>query len=554
MRPSHRLDELKELDQQLNFWGNRWRKVRGQYYRILHDHPDYQELKPILNFLTSSEDSLDAVRSQVSRLVHSVTNDSRQLIQVTDEMQLNVLKLRMLPMSNLFQIYPRMVRDMARQSGKQIDFSIYGEGTEVDRQILEVIKDPLTHLLRNAVDHGVESPDKRSKLGKPSTGRVELKTFRQGNQVVLEVRDDGGGIDPVQVKTCANQKGLLIGVDPESIDQQTCIDLLFSSGFSTKSQVSKLSGRGVGLDAVKAGVERINGHIEVESELQKGTIIRLVLPLTLAAVKVVLFRAASTLLALPANNVERIYKVRQRDLGVVEGKPAIDAEGKILPLLSLPRLLELPGAFDESDDLLVLVVNMGGRKAAFPVDKVLGTQDIVIKGLDDNLKNVPGVAGAAILGSGEVVVVLSAIDLLNTARVGSAISAKLTVQTPLTSQPRLLVVDDSITTRTLEKNILETAGYRVLVASDGEEAWNMVQANELDLVVSDVTMPRLDGFGLTQRLKRDKRYKNIPVVLVTYLDSEEDKIKGLDSGANAYITKTQFDQGQLLETIKRLLD
>ena len=554
MRPSHYLEELGELNQRLCLWVNRWRQVRGQFQRGLGNHAGDHELRPLLDFFAASEDNLNAVREGVARLAGRVAKDSRQLIQVTDELQVNVLRLRMLPLSHLFRVFPRMIRDLARKSGKQIEFSISGADTEVDRQVLEAAKDPLTHLLRNAVDHGVEPPGERMESGKPRAGRVELRAFRRGSQVVLEVRDDGRGIDSDQIRDHAEQKGFLDGLEPREMDQQACIDILFRSGFSTKKQVTEFSGRGVGLDVVKSGVERINGHIHVESELKKMTSIKMVLPLTLAAVRAVLFRAAGTLLGLPADNVERIYKVRQQDLGMIEGKPAIDAEGRILPLLSLPEILKLPGNLDEGGDMVVMVVGMGGRRAAFQVESVLGTHDIVIKGLKDNLKKVPNVAGAAILGSGEVVVVLSAVDLLATARTGSAVSVKLSGDPAQPRQARLLVVDDSITTRTLEKNILETAGYRVLVASDGEEAWSMLQGNEFDLVVSDVTMPGLDGFGLAKRIKGDGRYKGIPVVLVTYLDSEEDKIKGLESGANAYITKTQFDQGYLLETIEKLLD
>ncbi|MCB2190501.1 MAG: hybrid sensor histidine kinase/response regulator [Deltaproteobacteria bacterium] len=555
MRPAHRLSELNEMRRRLGAWETHWRQVRGNYSQLRRRKNTDPHLVAVLDYVEQSEKNLRALIEAAARMAGGMASDARQLALLTDEMQLNVHRVRMLPLTNLFSIFPRMIRDLARQSGKMADLKIKGEDTEVDRQVLEAMKDPLTHLLRNALDHGIESPEIRSSQGKPPTGRIVLQASQEGGMVLLEVIDDGAGIDLDKVRDIACSRGLLDPDQARELNAEACKELLFHSGFSTKDKVNELSGRGVGLDAVRAGVENLQGLVKIDSKQGRGTTFSLMLPLTLATTKTLLLHVGDTTVAVPASSVERIHMIPAERVGSVEGKSVIELEGRTVPLVSMAQVLELPSASATvpKDKITAVAMGLAERRAAFVVDGLRGTQEVVVKSLGQQLRKVRNVAGAAVLGSGEVIVVLNVADLLASAARGGSVATPSDSKAETKAAPLVLVVDDSITTRTLEKNILETAGYRVQVASDGEEAWDMVQRQRFNIVVSDVDMPRLDGCGLATRVKRDERFREIPVVLVTSLDSDEDKLRGMQSGADAYITKGEFDQGDLLGTIERLI-
>ena len=555
MRPAHRLDELNQMRRRLGAWETHWRQVRANYNQLLRRKSSDPHLIALLDYVARSEENLRALIDAATHMASGMASDTRQLALLTDDLQLNVHRVRMLPLTNLFSLFPRMVRDLARQSGKMVDLELKGEDTEVDRQVLEAMKDPLTHILRNALDHGIESPEIRTRRGKPTTGRIVLSASQEGGMVVLEVQDDGAGIDLDRVRETACSRGLLDPDQDKDFNADDCRELLFHSGFSTKDEVNELSGRGVGLDAVRAGVENLQGLVKIDSTPGRGTTFSLMLPLTLATTKTLLLQVGNTTVAVPATSVERIHMIPVERVGSVEGKSVIELDGRTVPLVSMARVLELPSetASESKDKIIAVAMGLAERRAAFAVDGLRGTQEVVVKNLGQQLKKVRNVAGAAVLGSGEVIVVLNVADLLASAARGASVTTKLAAKVEKKAAPLILVVDDSITTRTLEKNILETAGYRVQLASDGEEAWEMVQQNRYDIVVSDVDMPRLDGCGLATRVKRDERYRDIPLVLVTSLDSEEDRLRGMQSGADAYITKGEFDQGHLLGTIERLI-
>ena len=555
MRPAHRLSELNQIRRRLGAWETHWRQVRGNYNQLRRRKTSDPHLIALLDYVASSEKNLRALIEAATHMASGMASDARQLALLTDEMQLNVHRVRMLPLTTLFSLFPRMVRDLARQSGKLVDLELQGEHTEVDRQVLEAMKDPLTHLLRNALDHGIEDPALRSKQGKSPTGRIVLRASQEGGMVLLEVKDDGAGIDLDKVRDTASSRGFLDPDQAQDLSAESCRELLFHSGFSTKEMVNQLSGRGVGLDSVRAGVEGLQGLVKIDSIQGRGTTFSLMLPLTLATTKTLLLNVGATTVAVPASSVERIHLIPVERVGSVEGKSVIELDGRTVPLVSMSRVLELSSetAAETRDKIVAVAMGLAERRAAFVVDGLRGTQEVVVKSLGRQLKKVRNVAGAAVLGSGEVIVVLNVADLLASAARGASVTTRVASKGEKRVAPLVLVVDDSITTRTLEKNILETAGYRVRVASDGEEAWDMVQRRRYNIVVSDVAMPRLDGCGLATRVKRDERFRDIPVVLVTSLDSEEDKLRGMQSGADAYITKGEFDQGNLLGTIERLI-
>ncbi len=515
---------------------------------------------------------LREVSSRLRGLQRRYEADQRRLTQVMAGLQDDVRRLRMLPINTLFATFPRMVRDMARDLGKSAQLVIQGGDTEVDRSVLEQIKDPLTHLLRNALDHGIEPPAERAAAGKPTTGTITLSAAQHGDSIIITVADDGQGIDADRVRQSAVKRGIISAEEAQSMSDQDALWLIFRSGVSTSTVVTDVSGRGVGMDVVRDKVERLHGLIDVRSTPGAGTTFILTLPLTVATTLCLLVQVAGQSFAVPISNVIRIVRLKPDAIGYAEGQAVIRPEGRPILLVNLAQVLGLPSRDDgagpgrrtatEADLGAALILGSAERRLAFRVDAVTTAQEVVVKPLPRPFLRVRYLAGASILGTGEVILVLNAADLLRVSATAAALPA-VAVAAPAAveaSRPRtIMVVDDSITTRTLEKNILEAAGYAVRAFADGLEAWEALQNEGIapdglfDLVVSDVMMPRLDGFELTARVRADQRFKHLPVVLVTSLDSPEDRERGVQVGADAYIVKAAFDQENLLATIRRLI-
>jgi two-component system chemotaxis sensor kinase CheA len=453
-----------------------------------------------------------------------------------------------------------MVRDLAREEVKEVRLRVVGADTELDKSVLELLKDPLVHLVRNAVGHGIEPPGDREARGKPREGTITLEARSEGRTAVIAVADDGAGIDARRVKEAALRRGIIQPQDAAALDEPELVALVFRPGLSTSAAVTDLSGRGVGLDVVRGNVERLHGRIEVDSSPGRGTRFRITLPLTLTTTHALLVRARGQTFAIPLASVERIVRLPSGEGAAMAGRRALRFLDRPVALVGLADVLGLPphpaGGGDEvtGGPPTAVIVAAAERRAAFLVDGLLGEQEIVAKSLGPQLPRVRHTAGASILGTGEVVIILSAVDL-----VASAQRVQVHEKTAAPGQagpPRrraVLVVDDSITTRTLEKSILEAAGYEVRVATDGVEAWTILQQTGCDLVVADVMMPRMDGFELTRRVRGDPTLKRLPVILVTSLESREDKERGAAAGADAYIVKGAFDQDTFLETVRRLL-
>jgi two-component system chemotaxis sensor kinase CheA len=513
--------------------------------------------------------------------------DNRRLTQVMAGLQDDVRRMRMFPIANVFEAFPRMVRDLARELGKEVRLVMQGGETEVDRSVLEHIKDPLTHLLRNALDHGIEAPAARLAAGKSETGTITLSASQRGDSVFVEVEDDGAGIDVARVRASAIERGHLTLEEAQAMSDREALWLIFRSGFSTSARVTGLSGRGVGMDVVRSQIERLRGLIDVDNRPGRGVRFTLNLPLTVATTLCLLVRAGGQTFAAPIANVARIMRLDLDAIASVEGRPVIrlpegdlETENRPILLQGLAKTLGLADAKPASADRppgasapaamqpqqFAVVLASAEKRLAFQVDAVVSAQEMVVKNLPKPLQRVRHVAGASILGTGEVVIVLDAPGLLRAPLrapagdlgPGGRLASPAEVE-PSPEPAAILIADDSITTRTLEKNILEAAGYRVRTVADGLEAWQTLQnegcapAGLFSLLVSDVSMPRLDGFELTTKVRGDAGLKNLPVVLVTSLDSRADRERGVQVGADAYITKGAFDQDSLLEAIRRLI-
>jgi len=473
MRTEQRLAELQALQQRLTLWEKSWRQVRTHYNRLQRhregsgpgdaetatpqngplaastwlsaglaplDHAllptqdgagdgqdkQAQEVAPLLDFLTGNEQQLKTFSAGMNSLLGSFTSDYSRLALLTDDLQEGVRRVRMLPIATLFDLFPRMVRDLARERGREVTLQVEGAETEVDRQVLETMKDPLTHLLRNAVDHGIEPPQQREAAGKPRQGTIHLRAAQRGNTIVLQIADDGAGIDLKAAQRAAVERGLLAAQEAASLSDQEMVQLIFLSGLSTLREVTDLSGRGVGLDVVRQNLERLHGLVAVDTNPGQGTTFTLTLPLTMATSHVLLVEVAGQTVALPTTTVERILRVDVADVAHVEGRPAIRAHGRPLPLIPLAQALELPQAetpLVADQKLPVVVLGAVEKRVAFRVDGFTGTQEVVVKSLGRQLSRVHNVAGATILGTGQVVMLLNVADLIKSAQVGLAVTA-----------------------------------------------------------------------------------------------------------------------------------
>lgn len=498
---------------------------------------------------------LAGIRRRVDLLVRGCQADGRRLARVVGELRDEVRRARMLPVSTVFDGFPRLHRDITRELGKEADLEVRGGEVEVDRAVLEQLRAPLTHLLRNALDHGLEAAEARALAGKPRRGSVVVCAVQREGVLQVEVADDGAGIDPARVRARALQRGLLTADAADRADDREVLDLVFRSGFSTATEVTGLSGRGVGLDVVRDHVERLHGTITLDTEVGRGTKFRLELPLTVATTLCLLVSAAGRPFGLPVTNVVRLERVRGEDMGWVAGAVVVPIGGRPIPMVPAATLLGLQEPAGR-ESRTVVVVGSAERRTALAVESLLGVQEVVIKPLPWPFARVGGTAGAATLASGDVVMILNAADLTrpgHAAEPGGAATEPPPLDVAPPRQASVLVVDDSAVTRTLEKGILEAAGYQVRVAPDGAVALELLQRERCDLVVTDIEMPRLDGFALTARVRADEQLRDLPVVLVTSLDSEDDRRRGVEVGADAYIVKGAFDQDRLLETIRRLI-
>jgi two-component system, chemotaxis family, sensor kinase CheA len=492
--------------------------------------------------------------AQARALLGHLARDRRALAGAVDALGERMRHVRLMPASSVVELLPPMAGEMARALGKEADFTAEGEELQVDRKVLETIKDPLLHLVRNALDHGVEAPDVRERAGKHRRARVAVR-FAPGENRRIEVRveDDGAGIDVAGLRAGAVRARLMSLEGAANLPEAAALQLAFSSGVSTSPVITNLSGHGLGMAIVRDRVERLGGSVSVQSVPGQGTAVTMSLPASIATFRGLLVRAGDQLFLLPIAGVERALRVAQEDMGRVGGMDVLRGEGRVVPAGSLAALLGRGAASGEPPNPRpCLIVASGSERGALFVDEVLGEREVLVKELEPPLIRVRHVGGAGLLGGGELALILRPGDLLRALR--EALPAAEVVRPEEEAMPAaILVVDDSITTRTMEKSLFEAAGYRVETATDGAEAWAALKSEPFDLVVSDVDMPRVNGFELTARIRSDPRLASLPVVLVTALESREDKERGIEVGANAYVIKSGFDQSKLLEIIRRLV-
>jgi two-component system, chemotaxis family, sensor kinase CheA len=517
--------------------------------------------------LSPASSKSNVYQEQLENLINSLRlstqESSTRLDKISGELREKIRTLRLLPLSTVFQTLPRTIRDLAKQQAKDVELIIEGGDTTADKSILEEIKDSLLHLVRNAIDHGIETPDERQAVGKPTTAKIWLKGYQTDNKIVIEIADDGRGLDLEKIKQTALKRGLYDSEELESMSLSQIQSLIFVPGFSTRSFITEISGRGIGLDVVRNNIERLKGEIQIESKPGQGCTFRIQLNTTLTTVDTVLLDVQGLIHALPIEFLETTLLISESQISTTQDKATINWNGQDIPVADLGEMLKLwdshaytpPSTTQQRKSNLqqCILLKVGEERAGFFINRLFDAQEIVIKPQSQVLKRVRNVTGATILPTGEVCTILNAPDLIKSLKEQTTPTISIKSKA-VRRKPTILLVEDSVPVRTQEKRLLERAGYEVVIAVDGLEGYNTLQTRSFDAVLSDVEMPNMDGLSLTAKIRQQQKYKNLPIILVTTLDSDADKQRGADAGADAYVIKGKFNQDVLLEILERLVN
>ena len=478
---------------------------------------------------------------------------------VTTDLQIAVMKTRMLPIGKVFNKFPRMIRDLSRELGKKIELEISGEETELDKSIVEEIGDPLVHIIRNSCDHGVEAIDTRVAAGKPETGIIGLKAYNEGNHIVIQITDDGAGMDPDRLKSIAMEKGVITEKEADNMGDKEAFGLIFRPGFSTAAAVTNVSGRGVGMDVVKTNIEKLNGIIDIESELEKGTVMKLKIPLTLAIIQALLVGVQEEYYAIPLASVLETVRINKDEIYTVENRSVIRLRDEVLSLVHIADLFEVERIFDGSEHAYVVVLGLAESKIGLIVDSLVGQEEIVIKSMGEYLHGMEGIAGATIRGDGGVTLIVDVAAMMHMAKTikssstsenGAAGGSSKAKTQP--SDYKVMIIDDSKTDRKIMTSSLKPLGITLIEAVDGVEALNILKSGEhnFDALLIDIEMPRMDGYTLAGEIKKYNKYKNLPLIAVTSRNGKADRMRGVEAGMVEYITKP-YSPDYLQNVVKR---
>ena len=555
-----KLDDLVRLMGEIVSEHGRFRRHVGRLREIERNMT--RHLTTIAGHLESSDNHETALSDTTKALQQSLRQEVRAMYDASlmqdhlvGDLQDTSLKLRMQPLSTVFDPLRRTVRDLANEHGKDIDFVVDGGETEMDRKIIDRIGDSLIHMIRNSLDHGLESSaEERLAAGKPPKGTIALLAFYDSGCVTISLSDDGKGLSADKIREKALSKRLFDEETLAGMSQAEITNLIFMPGFSTSPIITDLSGRGVGMDVVRRSiVDELKGTIIIETKEGKGTTFLLRLPLNLAIFPLFILSVNGKTCALPATSLVEMLSIDRDDIIEIVHKRAIRLREQIIPVENLSSILRLTSEDKTVEkQVLIVIVRDGEEKLGLIVDEILGREEMVVKPLPSHIKNLRMVAGVTIGERNSIINVIHVPEVIKMAReVADPGKKRQTVTEERTA--KILVVDDSINTREIEKSILEAYGYTVITGEDGEDGWDKTRQTQFDLVITDVEMPKLDGFSFTERLRNDEGYRNVPIIIVTSREKDEDKKRGIQVGANAYIVKGAFDQSNLLETVRTLI-
>lgn len=474
---------------------------------------------------------------------------------VTTDLQLAVMKTRMQPVGKVFNKFPRMVRDLSRELGKSIELIIEGEETELDKSIVEEIGDPLIHIIRNSCDHGIEPLEERRRLNKPETGKVQLSAYNEGNHIVIKISDDGKGLDPVMLKEKAIEKGVISERDAEGMSDREAFNLIFKPGFSTAKVVSNVSGRGVGMDVVKTNIEKLNGIIEIDSEVGVGTTQKLKIPLTLAIIQALLVGVQEEYYAIPLSSVLETVRISQDEIYTVDGKSVLRLRDEVLSLVRLSDIFKVDAILESNSDVYVVIIGLADQKIGVIVDYLIGQEEVVIKSLGYYLKNTRGIAGATVRGDGKITLIVdmgAMMDMAKSIKVNITTLMNESENTKSKNSPSdyiVLAIDDSSTDRAIIRKCLKPLGITLLEASNGLEGLEMLKNGDKtpDAILVDIEMPKMDGYTFASEVRKYNKFKNLPLIAVTSRVTKTDRMRGVESGMTEYITKPY--SGEYLTTV-----
>lgn len=530
--------DVKRLDHLMNLIGE---LVLGKN-RLLRIHGDISDK---YNSNTLSE--------ELNQIVSSIST-------VTTDLQLAVMKTRMLPIVKVFNKFPRMVRDLARELGKNIELIMSGEETELDKSIIEEIGDPLVHIIRNSCDHGIESPEVRLEKGKSEVGKIILKAYNEGNHIVIEIQDDGKGLDPEAIKAKALEKGLITDRDAATMSDKEAFSLIFKAGFSTAAAITNISGRGVGMDVVKTNIEKLNGIIDIESQLGMGTTLKLKIPLTLAIIQALIVGVQEEFYAIPLSSVLETVRISQDEIYTVDGKSVLRLRDEVLPLVHMSSIFEVRNDFGSAKEIYVVIIGLAEQKIGMIVDCLIGQEEVVIKSLGEYLKNIQGIAGATVRGDGKITLIVDVVAIMEMGKNIKVNLNKIIEEKQMENANKspkdftILITDDSSTYRAIAQNYLQEFGVQTLEAQNGLEALEILKKNDckVDAVLIDIEMPKMDGYTLASEIRKMSKFRNLPLIAITSMNSKNDRIRGVEAGMTEYISKP-YSKEYLIKIIKRSL-
>jgi two-component system chemotaxis sensor kinase CheA len=506
------------------------------------------EIKELITMVQSANiemilERLTTLKSAISGALKQTKGDSREIRMMVNHLIADMKEALMLPFSALFSTLPKIVHDMAKSVGKDINLSVIGAEMEIDRRISEQMHDPLLHLLRNSIDHGIEK-----------SGTITLTlTQKSASKVELSVADDGSGIDSQKIRQSSVQKGVITQSEADTLDEESALNLIFKSGVSTAKVVTDLSGRGLGLAIVLEKAEQLGGGVHVQNNKEKGCTFTILLPLTMTTFRGVVTSLGAHKYIFASERIARVMTIAKESIKNIEGKKMVVYEHHVVPFYHLSAVLELPFTENESEEIAVVVITSANEMLAIGVDAIEYEEEVMVKSLGTQLLRVHAISGASLLASDVPALILNIFDIFKS--VGSiSLKTVASKEETIKKKSKILVVDDSPTTLALLQNILEMVGYEVAVAVNGLQAFEMLKKESFDLVISDVDMPKMNGFELTEAIRADSRMSELSVILVTSLESQEDKERGMQAGANAYLIKSAFDRNNLIENVQRLMN
>lgn len=515
-----------------------------------------------LNKFTSFNlNHIKLMENKLNTLYRLISTENQTIGRMVDDLVNDIKKVLMLPFSFLLESFPKLVRNLSRESGKEVNLKIQGGEIEIDKRILDELKDPFIHIIRNSIDHGIEMPQERIKRNKNSYGTIKIDIIKiDNNKIGINISDDGKGVNLQKVKEAIVKNKIISKEEVVKINNKKLLSLIFQSGVSTSSIVTNVSGRGLGLAIVRDKVDKLGGSVSIESTSIKGTSLKIILPVTIASFRGVLVKAGDQTFAIPTTNVERVLKINRNEIKTVENRETIPYEGHSLSFIRLADVLQLsspPNNKKNAQFLPVMILRSKENIIAFGIDEILNEQESLFSSLGKQLSKIKNISGSIVLGSGKIIPVLEVAGLINSVRevsiAGKPSPALAKEMITEVKKKSILVVEDSITARMLLKNIVESGGYRAITAVDGLQAYEILKKETIDLVISDIDMPVMDGFELTSKIRNDKTLSKMPILLVTALESPSDRERGMDVGADAYIVKSSFDQSNLLEVVERFI-